>query len=69
MDFNELLPELLTVATTIVSAFVACKTSVAKCEVIIEDVRDEIKSLKQEINKIYDLDKRISLIENKINNK
>lgn len=67
MDISEFFPQILTIATTIAAAFVATKTSVAKCEAIITEVKEEVKSLKSEINKIYDLDKRLSLIELKMN--
>lgn len=66
MDWNEFLPQILTIATTIAAAFVATKTSVAKCETMLDDIKDEIKTLKTEISKIYDLDKRLSMIELKM---
>ena len=67
MNINDYLPTIVSTLTSIASAYVACKVAIAKIEEQVLGIKDDIKTLKNEVQKIYELDKRLTVLEMKNN--
>ena len=68
MDFSTLIPELLTLLGTCASAFLAVKVTATKNEESINVIKQEIIDLNNKIEKLYEIDKRLSILEERLAN-
>ena len=69
MSLDVIIPDLLTILATALTAYVGIQKTTAKQEESISTIKDDINNLNQKIERLYEIDKRLTILEERLANK
>ena len=69
MSLDVIISDLLTILATAVTAYVGIQKTTAKQEESISTIKDDINNLNQKIERLYEIDKRLTILEERLANK
>ena len=69
MSLDVIIPDLLTILATAVTAYVGIQKTTAKQEESISTIKEDINNLNQKIERLYEIDKRLTILEERLANK
>ena len=69
MSLDVIIPDLLTILATAVTAYIGIQKTTAKQEESISTIKEDINNLNQKIERLYEIDKRLTILEERLANK
>ena len=69
MNLDVIIPDLLTILATAITAYVGIQKTTAKQEESISTIKEDINNLNQKIERLYEIDKRLTILEERLANK